>query len=1017
MDSVKPGNDMHRLIGNATLRIPKPTLLPADSAMGKTRDLVESLTDLEVVQILPNEGLGRFGLYPSQLDAANIFVPIELLQDALSRSALQHKLDSKQANVIFLSGKPSQTPPTETVTRKLEAGLRPSLEDFGLRIKHVKQSLPEQKPVFEYYSLSSDRMVLSSEVVHAVSTAFPGAKEVFTYLANDIRTAEQQSGIPFSMVAAIDFDQAFQLEDQQDQPIKSLAENEIVLNQWAAFNIGSQVGDRIVLTYFEPETTHGDQIERSAEFTLKAVAKLTEPSLPYQVRRRNQVTPAVFDLPPTVANDPDLTPEVPGITDAESIERWDLPFATADKIRPADDEYWDNYRTTPKAFVSLAAGKKLWSSRFGQTTSFRIPISAGSEEQVKSKLLDQFVADDTQLGFELIPIKRNGLKASAGSTPFGFLFLALSMFVIASALILVALLFRLSLQQRAAEIGVLLAMGFRRNQVSRLWIYEMLIVATLGGALGILIGTGYAAVMIYGLKTWWVGAISRPFLQLYINPLTLLLGWLCGLIVCLLTIVGSIRRAGRYSVNSLLGGSLDRPNRRSRGQGKLTLVMALAMTAVALILAIVASRLGGEPQAGAFMGSGFLMLTALLMLTFRFLTGPARRRTDHSLSLPRLAGISGRRNPLRSTLTIGLVGVASFLIMSVSSFRLSPTLEGTAGFDWIAKSDQPIFADLGSADQQKDLLGERLSDSCRFFSIRYKPGQDASCNNLYQSTQPQVLGVSDAFVESFDPQNVDKFRWASTIATDQQQIKNPWRMLYQTSDDGAIPVIIDKNTANYSLKIFATGGDYEVHYDSGQQVKFRVVGFLENSVLQGSLIISEANFVKAFPRVSGYRYFLINGSKQDADILEDRLSDQGFDARSAPQLLAEFQKVQNTYISTFQSLGALGLLLGTLGLAAVQIRSVLEQRKELGLMRSVGFSRGQLSRMVLMENAWLLLLGLGVGISSALFATLPHYWIGGASVPWTDLALLFAIILAAGLLAAYFASRSLARMPLIQSLR
>jgi ABC-type antimicrobial peptide transport system permease subunit len=280
-----------------------------------------------------------------------------------------------------------------------------------------------------------------------------------------------------------------------------------------------------------------------------------------------------------------------------------------------------------------------------------------------------------------------------------------------------------------------------------------------------------------------------------------------------------------------------------------------------------------------------------------------------------------------------------------------------------------------------------------------------------------VLGVSEAFVESFDPENVDKFRWSSTIATDQQQRANPWRMLYQTTDDGAIPVIIDKNTANYSLKIFASGGDYEVQYDSGHRVKFRVVGFLENSVLQGLLIISEANFKKAFPRVSGYRYFLIKGNQQDAEILEDRLGDQGFDARSAAQLLAEFQKVQNTYINTFQTLGALGLLLGTLGLAAVQIRSVLERRKELGLMRSVGFSRGQLSRMVLMENAWLLLLGLGVGIGSALFATLPHYWIGGASVPWIDLALLFAIILATGLLAGLFASRILARMPLVQSLR
>jgi ABC-type antimicrobial peptide transport system permease subunit len=133
--------------------------------------------------------------------------------------------------------------------------------------------------------------------------------------------------------------------------------------------------------------------------------------------------------------------------------------------------------------------------------------------------------------------------------------------------------------------------------------------------------------------------------------------------------------------------------------------------------------------------------------------------------------------------------------------------------------------------------------------------------------------------------------------------------------------------------------------------------------------------------------------------------------------LAKYQQVQNTYISTFQTLGALGLLLGTFGLAAVQIRSVLERQKELGLMRSVGFSRRQLGRLVLLENVWLLATGLVVGVGSALVTTLPHYFVGGASVPWLELAGLFGIILAFGLASAALASRIIARLPLIQSLR
>ena len=50
-----------------TLRIPKPTQLPSESALGATDDLIDSLVDLEIIQIVPDKGLGRFSLQPSQV--------------------------------------------------------------------------------------------------------------------------------------------------------------------------------------------------------------------------------------------------------------------------------------------------------------------------------------------------------------------------------------------------------------------------------------------------------------------------------------------------------------------------------------------------------------------------------------------------------------------------------------------------------------------------------------------------------------------------------------------------------------------------------------------------------------------------------------------------------------------------------------------------------------------------------------------------------------------------------------
>ena len=1004
-----------------TLRIPKPTQLPAESALGATRDLIESLVGLKVIQVLPNEGIARFSLHPSQLDSPNIFVSIDLLQDSLYRKALRHKPDSKQANVTFLSRRDSRV---DGIDFQEVLGMTSrSLEDEGLSLKRVTQTFAkDDATIFDYWSLSSEQLVLQPPVVAAIESSFPNAKPVFTYLANDIRKSESESGIPFSMVAAIGLDDAFPLIDVGGKQIVQPGDAEIVLNQWSADNLGVSVGDKLTVSWFDPETTHGEQTESEASFVVSAIAALTEPSQAYEVQRRGEVVPAKFDTAPTLANDPNLTPEVPGVTDAESIENWDLPFETAGKLRPADDTYWDDYRTTPKAFVSLATGQKLWSSRFGNVTSFRIS-SDTTESDVQSKLLTAIDQTPGASSFELIPLKKNALAASSGSTPFDVLFLALSMFVIASGLILVSLLFRLALQSRASEVGVLKAVGLSEKSVSGVWVREMLLVCILGAVLGVLLGIGYAAIMIWGLKTWWLGAISKPIINLHIGPLSIVIGLLSGVLICIATIFWSLRSLRRQSVRGMLAGSMQEST-SSDGKPKSWLRIAMIVSLVlAVILSVLAIGLNGDAQAGSFMGSGFCVLAALLMFVYSWLKNEPSEAAGVA-DLQQLSVMSLRRNPLRSTLTIGLVAVASFLIAAVSSFRLTPTEQGTAGFDYVAQSSQPIFEDLNTKAGQAELLGdEQLPESTRVVGFRFKPGEDASCNNLYQSSQPRVLGVPENFINGFDDDG-PKFAWGGSIADSESETANPWTLLNRTYDDGAIPVVIDKNTANYSLKIFAPGGDYVVDFDSGEQVTFRVVGFLSNTILQGSLLVAEKDFVRAFPYLGGSRYFLIdNGdaspeaSAEVVSVLEKELGDEGFDAQSAPRLLANFMSVQNTYLSTFQSLGALGLLLGTFGLAAVQIRSVFERKRELGLMRAVGFGKKRLSKMILIENGWLLGVGLAVGVLAAICSTLPHYLFGDASVPWLELAGIFLAIFAIGIVASFLATRILSRMNLLESLR
>jgi ABC-type antimicrobial peptide transport system permease subunit len=113
----------------------------------------------------------------------------------------------------------------------------------------------------------------------------------------------------------------------------------------------------------------------------------------------------------------------------------------------------------------------------------------------------------------------------------------------------------------------------------------------------------------------------------------------------------------------------------------------------------------------------------------------------------------------------------------------------------------------------------------------------------------------------------------------------------------------------------------------------------------------------------------------------------------------------------------LGLLLGTIGLAVVQLRSVLERRGELALLRAAGFRRDRLTWMVIWENAVLLLGGLAVGTIAAAVALIPQWAPHGASVPWAILGLLFGVIGVVGVVAGWLATRWALRAPILPALR
>ena len=181
-----------------------------------------------------------------------------------------------------------------------------------------------------------------------------------------------------------------------------------------------------------------------------------------------------------------LTPEVKGITDAATFAKWKQPFTMKmDRITPRDEEFWDKYRATPKAIVSLAAAQQLWSSKYGKLTSLRVSKPPdktldATAEQFTQRILASLQPDQTGLVFQ--PVKYNGLQAASGTTPFSVLFISFSFFLILSATILIGLMFRLGIERRGTSIGLLSAIGFSPRGIRRQFLTEALIVVLVGGA-------------------------------------------------------------------------------------------------------------------------------------------------------------------------------------------------------------------------------------------------------------------------------------------------------------------------------------------------------------------------------------------------------------------------------------------------------------------------------------------------------------------------------------------------------
>lgn len=1071
---VKPGDEV-------LLRLEKPSAFSKDAPLSGEDEGSVSLR-VRVARVVDDVDFGRFALASGQVPPHTAFVPLAALQEKLALGAKVNLVLDVEITDEELREKIEQKLKTDSDLRKV---VRPTWKEqirqlFGdhallrgtadlrryismekarnLELTEMDRDKPDARLLDLYdlevrdlgnergFEVRTQRIFLEDGITRAywkmqLPTEYKGPElpggEIgsLTYFVNELRAGEgsdaKAKATPYSMVTAIDAAASGFVNPK-------LADDEIQITRWLADDLGVAPGAKVTVKYF----VMGERrqlVEKARTFTVAApLLEMTEPQL-----------------------NTSWMPDFPGLSDKANCRDWKPGFDfDATRMRDKDQDYWTKFRGTPKAFVTLKTGQELWGNRWGNLTSIRYPAGT-KREQVER--IAAFI-DPAALGFRTVNLREQALAATNAPVDFGELFVYFSFFLIAAAAVLTGLLFTFTIEQRAAEAGLLLAVGWPVKKVRRLFLREGFVLALIGSLAGALLAALYTKGVLHALAGVWGGATGGTRFVFAPNAVTMAIGVVSGVFVALIAMWLASRKLFKSEAAALLNGTSNETNgtrsetsaKRKGAGGKLAIIAAVCVVG-AVALAVFA-----KGNSGAFFGAGALLLIAGCLFALARLRQVAGGTGAESIAQLGARNISRRRG--RSLATIAVLASGVFMVIAVDSFRKGAPEDstrrgsGTGGFAFIGESSAPIYEDLNSAKgRDAYALDDKLMSGVRVVQMRVRDGDDASCLNLNRAVQPRILGANFAELDQLGDEDAHvsgsarasravsgaspetpghgRTSVADTSATTpgasgegagrgaRGRARSPFSLVWSeiaAKDAGAVPGVVDANTLQWAMQK-KIGDVIEIPGERGAPARIQIAATVSGSVLQGLVIIPERDFVAKFPNTAGTRFFLVDCPREKADAVREHLTrqlgDRGLELVPAVKRLAEFNEVENTYLSIFQVLGGLGMLLGSAGLGIVVARNVFERRREFGLLEAVGFTPHTLRRLVFAEHRWLIIGALGIGAVSALVAVWPRLAAQAGKFPWQGILTLLAGMALLGAFWAWLATRLALRGSQLAALR
>lgn len=947
------------------LRVRKLDAIPLNAPFAQDINLSIAIR-VRVKHIATYNEMGRFSLKSNQAAPFNVFISNRMLAKNLDLAS--------KANVILVA-----TIKGDNISsNKLDSTLKNvfSIHDAGLSIRKLNDS--------QRYELISERIFIDEPIANSILNQSITNETVLTYLVNSFTLNNKET--PYSFVAAA------------TNPVvdSSINDNEILINQWLASDLGAKIGDTLNLSYF----------------VIGPLRMLNEET-------RSFVVKDIVPIQSAFVNS-SLMPLFPGLADAGSCFEWETGIPIdLEKIRSKDEQYWNDFRGTPKALISMQQGIELWGNPFGKYTSIRFDIDTVDYKELEQKLAK--IINPADLGLTFIPVYEQGISSANNSVDFASLFISLSFFLIAASILLIFLTYSLIVESRMKEIGLLSALGLKKHMIAGIHLGESVLTTFFGGIAGVFLGIAYTHLIIWALNSVWQGAVHTNILEVFTLPSTAILGFLISITIASISIYFLIFVKLKQPIFGLIRSNFQGLIISFKKRSVAVLLVVISLFVISFVIVAFSLSDLNSINPSLFLSAGGIFLSGCIGLINWIYRVKSNKYNLKPITLNQLAFTNTARRKSRSLTTITLFALGTFIIIITGANRKSyygvenQRGSGTGGFLLWIESTIPIPYNLNT-NFGKTKLGlefDTILNKVDFIQLHRLEGDDASCLNLNQVKKPPILGINYQIFDS-----LGAFSFVNYLEGVNKS--SVWLELNKDYGNRIIPAIADQSVLTWGLKK-SVGDTINYLNEVGDTINLMLVAGLNNSIFQGNILISDSLFNKHFPSSCGSSIMLVDAPsvniKDFTNLLTSTLVDFGLDVSPTSFRLAEFNTVENTYLTVFMVLGGLGVVIGTIGLGVVLLRNILERKSELAVMVAMGFSKRHLIQLVLRENLFLLILGLSVGTVSAIIGILPSLLSPAFTVPFAFVLLLLVSVLLSGVVWIYLPTRSALSKSISKSIR